>query len=127
MERITHITFRSHTVLVADCRDCGPEELANVIDEVPHHVSKEAVGSVLLLGDFSRSVFTKETVEHLKIAAVFDRPFVKKSAWVLTENLDKTLYESVRSFSARAIPTFATREEALEYLASDEPSEKFHK
>ena len=121
MERIFHITFRGHSVLVSDCSDCGPEELARVIDEVPQHVTREAPGSVLLLGDFSRSVFTKETVEHLKVAAVFDRPFVRKSAWVLTENLDKTLYESVRRFSALEIPTFPTREEALEYLVSDAP------
>ena len=72
--------------------------------------------------DFSRSVFTKETVEHLKLAAVFDRPHLKKSAWVLTANLDKTLYESIRSFSGRQIPTFKTREEALEYLVEDEPA-----
>ena len=120
MERIFHITHRGHAVLVADCSDCGPEELARVIDEVPQHVTKETPGSVLLLGDFSRSVFTKETVEHLKIAAVFDRPFVRKSAWVLTDNLDKTLHESIRQFSARAIPSFTTREEALEHLISDE-------
>ena len=121
MERISHITFRDHTVLVADCSDCGPEELARIIDEVPGHVTKEAPGSVLLLGDFSRSVFTKDTVEHLKIAAVFDRPYVRKSAWVLTENLDKTLQDAIRRFSVRTIPAFPTREEALEYLVSDSP------
>jgi len=37
---------------------------------------------------------------------------------VLTENLPKAMYDSVRSFSAREIPTFASREEALEYLVS---------
>jgi hypothetical protein len=71
---------------------------------------------VLLLADFSRSKFTKETVEHLKIAAVFDRPHIKRAAWVLTQNLPKTLFESVRSFSGREIATFETREQALEYL-----------
>ena len=92
-----------------------------MIDDVPKHVTKEPEGSVLLLADFSRSKFTKETVEHLKLAAVFDRPHVKRSAWVLTQNLPKTLYESVRTFSGREIPTYETREEALEYLVG-EPS-----
>jgi hypothetical protein len=122
MERISRITFRDHTVLLVDCSDCSPEELAAVADDVPRHVTKEPQGSVLLLADFSRSVFNKETVEHLKLAAVFDRPHLKKSAWVLTENLPKTLYDSIRTFSGREIPTFATREEALEYLVSDTPS-----
>ena len=123
MDRISHIEYRGHKIIQVDCSDCGPEELAIIADEVPRHVTKEPLDSVLLLGDFSRAVFTKETVEHLKIAAAFDRPHVKKSAWVLTENLPKTLYESIRSFSARQIPTFATREEALEYLASDSPAD----
>jgi len=34
------------------------------------------------------------------------------------------LYDSIRSFSAREFPVFATREQALEYLVSGElPSE----
>jgi len=120
MDRISFITFRNQRVLLADCSDCSPEELAAVIDEVPKHVTKEPLNSVLALGDFSRSTFTKDTVEHLKLAAVFDRPHLKRSAWVFTENLDKTLFESVTAFSVREIPVFATREEALEFLVSDQ-------
>ena len=119
MDRIVFLTFRNHQVLLADCSHCSAEELAAVIDDVPRHVTREPLGSVLLLADFSRSVFNKETVEHLKLAAVFDRPHLKKSAWVLTQNLPTTLYESVRTFSGREIPTFGTREEALEYLVDD--------
>lgn len=122
MDRIVFLTFRNHQVLLADCSNCSPEELAAVIDDVPKHVTREPLGSVLLLADFSRSVFNKETVEHLKLAAVFDRPHLKKSAWVLTQNLPTTLYESVRTFSGREIPTFETREEALEYLVGDAPA-----
>ena len=48
----------------------------------------------------------------------FDRAHIKRAAWVLSENLSKTLYDSVRSFSAREFPVFATREEALDYLVS---------
>jgi hypothetical protein len=122
MERISRITFRGHTVLLVDCTDCSPEELAAVADDLPRHVTREPHGSVLLLADLSRAVFNKETVEHVKLAAVFDRPHLKKSAWVLTDNLPKALYDSIRTFSGREIPTFATREQALEYLVSDTPS-----
>ena len=93
MDRVSHITFRGKTVLLVDCSDCSPEELAAVADDVPRHVTKEPHGSVLLLADFSRSVFNKDTVEHLKLATVFDRPHLKESAWVLTENLPKALYD----------------------------------
>ena len=77
MERILFLTFRNQQILLADCSDCSPEELAAVIDEVPKHVTREPLGSLLVLADFSRSKFTKETVEHLKLAAVFDRPHIK--------------------------------------------------
>jgi hypothetical protein len=120
MDRISYVTHRNQRVLLVDCSDCSPEELAAVADDVPRYVTQEPPGSVLLLADFSRSVFNKETVEHLKLAVVFDRPHVKKSAWVLTENLPKTLYDSIRTFSGREIPTFATRQEALEFLVGDE-------
>jgi len=101
MDRIVFLTFRNRQVLMADCSDCSPEDLAVVIDEVPKRVTKEPLGSVLLLADFSRSVFTKEAVEHLKLAAVFDRPHLKKSAWVLTANLD------TRHFTSRFAPFLA--------------------
>ena len=121
MDRIVFLMYRNQQVLLADCSNCSPEELAAVIDDVPKYVTREPLASVLLLADFSHSVFNKETVEHLKLAAVFDRPHLKKSAWVLTQNLPATLYESVRTFSGREIPTFETREEALEYLVGDAP------
>ena len=125
MERVSRIAFRDQTILLVDCSDCSPEELAAVADDLPRHVTQEPHGSVLLLADLSRAVFNKETVEHVKLATVFDRPHLKKSAWVLTNNLPKALYDSIRTFSGREIPTFATREEALEYLVSDEtPSDE---
>jgi hypothetical protein len=31
------------------------------------------------------------------------------------ENLDKTLYQLIRTFSGREIPTFKTREDGLKY------------
>jgi len=37
---------------------------------------------------------------------------------VLTENLPKALYDSIRSFSAREIPVFDSRDKALDYLVS---------
>jgi hypothetical protein len=117
MERIRFVTHRGQRILLVDVSDCTAEELASWVDQVPDVVTREPLSSVLLLADFSRAQFTRDNVEHLKIAAVFDRPHLKKSAWVLTENLPKALYDSVRTFSGRQIPIFATREEALDYLA----------
>jgi hypothetical protein len=50
---------------------------------------------------------------------VFDRPHIKKSAWVGTENLPKVFYEHLKVFSQRDLPTFKTREEALDWLVEE--------
>jgi len=118
MDRIRFITHREQRILLVDFTDCAADEVAFTADRVPETVTQEPLDSVLLLADFSRAQFTRESVERVKIAAVFDRPHLKRSAWVLTENLPKALYDSIRSFSRREIPLFATREEALDYLVS---------
>jgi hypothetical protein len=55
----------------------------------------------------------------MKEAAVFDKPFIKKTAWVGAENLPDVFSESIRSFSRREFPSFETREEALAWLVKD--------
>jgi hypothetical protein len=118
MDRIRFIEHRGQQVLLVDFSDCTPEEVAAVADLVPETITRQPLGSLLLLGDFSRAEFTREAFERVKVAAALDQPHLKRSAWVLTDNLPKALHDSVQSFSSREIPSFATREEALDYLVS---------
>jgi len=55
----------------------------------------------------------------MKETAVFDKPFVKKSALIGTEDLPISFYDDLKSFSRRELVAFKTREEALAWLASD--------
>ena len=55
----------------------------------------------------------------MKESAVFDKPHVKKSAWVGAENFPDEYSKSLRSFSLREFPAFSTREEALAWLVKD--------
>lgn len=116
MDRVTVSHHNGTPIVLADLSGCTANELLRLIDEVPRQVRQLPQGSVLLLADFSNSEFTREVVERLKVAAVFDRPHVRRSAWVLTENLPEVLYESIRTFSGRELPIFASREEALKFL-----------
>jgi hypothetical protein len=118
MDRIQFVTHQNHRVLLVDCTKCNPAELANIADQLPAFVTQEPPSSVLLLGDFTDAQFDKASVEHIKVAAVFDRPHVKRAAWVTNENLPKALFDSIRTFSQRQISIFHTREEALDYLVS---------
>ena len=118
MERISFMTHHGHRILFLDFTDCNAEQVAEISDQVPSVVAQEPAGSVLALADFTGAAFTREAVEHIKIATAIDKPRVKRAAWVLADNLPKALYDSVRTFSTREFPVFATREAALEYLVS---------
>jgi len=55
----------------------------------------------------------------MKESAVFDKPYVKKSAWVGADSLPEEYQKSIRSFSRREFPRFKNRQEALDWLAKD--------
>lgn len=116
MDRIQFVTHHGQRILVLDFTGCTPEEVAAISGQAPAIVTKEPEGSVLVVADFSGAEFSREAVEQIKIATAFDRGHVRRAAWVLTENLPKTLFDSIRSFSAREFAVFGSREEALDYL-----------
>jgi SpoIIAA-like len=119
-ERIRFITHRGQQVLLVDVTNCTTAEMIELGRLVPSYVSSEPYASVLLLADFSGSKFDKAAVETLKQAVVFDRPHIKRSAWVGVEGMPKVFYENLKAFSQRDLPTFQTREEALNWLVAEE-------
>jgi hypothetical protein len=119
-ERIRFITYKGKQVLLVDVCNCTSAEMAELSRLVPAHVAAEPRGSVLLLADFTGSKFDKAAFESLKQATVYDRPHLKRSAWVGTETLPRVFYENLKAFSQRDLPTFKTREEALEWLVAEE-------
>jgi len=121
-DRIRFLTHRGQQVLLADLSNCTAEELARVARQVPAYAADEPRGSVLLLADFTGVKFDKTAIEILKQATVFARPLVKRSAWVGTDSLPRVFYENLKSFSQRDLPTFRTREEALEWLVEEMPA-----
>ena len=76
-------------------------------------------GSVLIRSDFTGASFGEEAIRVLQETAVFDKPFVKKSAFVGTGSLPQEFSENLSSFSRREFPAFKTRDEALAWLAKD--------
>jgi hypothetical protein len=117
--RIRFIKHKGQKILLVDASNCSPEELAHLAPLVLSRATAEPRGSVLLLADFSGSKIDKPSVETIKPALVLDRPYLKRSAWVGTENLPKIFYEHLKSFSQRELPLFNTREEALDWLVAE--------
>ena len=121
-ERIRFVTHKNRKVLLVDLSNCTPDEVGQLCRLVPSYVTAEPRGSLLLLADFSGAKFDKAAVASLKEGTVYDRPHLKRSAWVGTETLAKVFYENIRAFSQRDLPTFKTRDEALDWLVQEAPA-----
>lgn len=118
-KRIGFITHQGKRILLVDLSNCAAAEVEKIIRAVPDHVTAQQRASVLLLADFTGASFSEEVHRVMKEAAVFDKPYIKKSAWIGAENLPEAFYNSLRSFSGREFLIFKGRQEALTWLAGD--------
>jgi hypothetical protein len=118
-ERIRLIDHHGQQVLLVDLSNCSAVEVEKIARAVPEFVTTQPRGSVLILSDFTGASFDEEAVRAMKESAVFDKPYIKKSAWVGAENFPKAFKDNLKSFSRREFPTFKNRQEALNSLVED--------
>ncbi len=118
-EHIRYIDHQGKKVLLVDFSNCSANEVEEIARAAPDYITVQPRGSVLVLTDFTGAAFDRDALRAMKEAAVFDKPFVKKSALIGTEDLPTSFYDELRTFSRRVLLIFKTREEALAWLASD--------
>jgi hypothetical protein len=118
-ERIRFITHKGKQILLTDFSNCPAREVEKIARAVPDQVTVQPRGSVLLLADFTKASFDAEAMRALKESAVFDKPYIKKSAWIGAENLPKDFEQNLKDYSRRQFPTFKSRDEALTWLIED--------
>jgi hypothetical protein len=118
-DRIRFITHQGKRILFVDCSQLSADDLEKMSQLVPSYVSAEPKGSLLLLADFTGAHFDRDAIERMKQNTVYDRPYLKRSAWYGTDTLPHVFYEHLKNFSKRDLPTFKTREEALDWLVAD--------
>jgi hypothetical protein len=119
-ERLRFIKHKGHAIYSIDFTHCTAKELLLLLDMVRADIARHALGSVLTLVEFTGAEIDKKVATRMKEVLVLDRPYVKRSAWVGTESLPHVFYEHFKSFSQRDLPVFKTREEAMDWLVSDE-------
>src|ERR1700691_4233283 len=117
--RIQFLAFKGKQILLVDFSRLSAAEVEETVRAVPEVVTTRARGSVLLLADFTNAVSDKEALRAMKEAAVFNKPFIRKTAWVGADSFPEVFSENLKSFSGREFPAFKSREEALEWLAGD--------
>jgi hypothetical protein len=117
--RLRFIKHKGQTVLTIDFRECESKEMLLLLDQVKSTVERHAPRSLLILSDFAGAHFDKQVATRAKEVLVLDRPYVKKSAWIGAESVPHVYYENFKSFSQRELPTFKSREEALNWLVEE--------
>jgi hypothetical protein len=117
--RIQFLGFKGKQMLLVDFSSLSAAEVEETVRAVPEVVTMRARASVLLLADFSGAAFDEEALRAMKEAAVFNKPFIRKTAWVGADSLPEVFRENLKSFSGRDFPIFKSRQEALEWLAAD--------
>jgi hypothetical protein len=118
-QRIRFIDHQGKRVLFVDFSNCSANEVEEIARAAPDYITVQPRGSVLVLTDFTGATFDRDALLAMKETAVFDKPFVKKSALIGTEDLPASFYDELRSYSRRELLVFETREEALTWLAAD--------
>ncbi len=118
-DRVSFIDYKGKQVLVLDFTNCTPDEIKAVADSARRVVTAQPENSVLILADFAGAQFTRDAVTRIKEVTTYDRPYVKRVAWLHTEGLPKIFYDAIKRFSQRECPTFETREQSLNFLAQD--------
>ena len=117
--RVRFITHQGKQILLVDLSHCSAAEVETILRELPDIVTTRPRGSVLIFSDFTAASFDAETLRVMKETAVFDKPYIKKTAWVGTETFPKEFSQSLTNFSRREFPAFKSREEALAWLVKD--------
>src|SRR6266700_2626647 len=106
LKRIRSITEPGKHILLIDLSNCRSSEVADIAEAVPDHMMVLPRSSVLLLVNFAGASFDAEAIRVVKEAAVFDKPYIKKAAWIgWGTTLDEVSTE-IRDFSRREFPIF---------------------
>src|SRR5579864_8777095 len=118
-ERVRFITHRGKQILLVDLSNCSAAQVDKLVRQVPEVVTAQARASVLILSDYTGAEVDKEAIRTIEQSAVFDKPFVKRSAWVGAEHFPEVFRKNLKSFSGREFPIFKTREDAVEWLTAE--------
>ena len=118
--RVRFLRYQGQRILLIDMTNCSPEEVTAIAEKVRRVVTAQPRESVLILTDLTGAQFTRDAVTRVKEVAVFDRPYVKKSAMVGTEAMPEVFYQALKTFSRREFPRFKSRKEAMDWLVREE-------
>ncbi len=118
-DRIHFVEHKGKQILLLDYSHATAQQMQLLLEHVRVVVAQHARESVVTLADFTGAEIDHTVATRIKEVLTLDRPFVKKTAWVGTENIPHAFMENFHTFSRRDIATFKTREEAMDWLVEE--------
>ena len=119
-DRLQLVERSGKKVLVIDYSHCTAQQMQLLLEYVRITVAQHARDSLMTLADFTGAEIDRTVATRIKEVLTLDRPFVKKSAWVGADDMPKVFYEGFKTFSRRNFSLFKTREEAMNWLLTDD-------
>ena len=119
MDRVRFMEHAGQRVLLIDYSGLSDEGVfLALIEERKKIVESEPPASLLTLTDVTNAHCTRNVLEAMKVAAVLDRPHLKRAAIVGTDSVfPHGTSDAMTSFTARHWTRVRTRDEALDWLA----------
>jgi hypothetical protein len=119
-DRLQLVERSGKKILVIDYSHCTAQQMQLLLEYVRITVAQHARDSLMTLADFTGAEIDRTVATRIKEVLTLDRPFVKKSAWVGADDMPKVFYEGFKTFSRRNFSLFKTREEAMNWLLTDD-------
>jgi hypothetical protein len=119
-DRIHFVEHQGKQILLLDFSHANAHEMQLLLEHVRVVVAKHPRESLVTLADFTGSTVDHVVAMKIKEVLTFDRPFVKKTAWVGHESIPHAFMENFHTFSQREIVTFKTRQEAMDWLVGEQ-------
>ena len=118
MNKTQIVSHKGKNIVYVDLSGCKEVELSSQLAEAKMMISHQGKETVLLLTNVTGVELTKESSRLMKDFSSHNTPYVKASAVIGVEGLQKIIYSAVQRVSGRKIPTFETVEQAKDWLVS---------
>ena len=119
MASVQWCNYRGKRILLLDFSFRSPQRGEELAREAQQVVTAQDRASVRVLADFTGMKFNKETVQQIAKTLAIDRPYVRRCAWMGTENLTQEWFDTIQKISSRNIHCFPDRTTALQFLTEE--------
>jgi hypothetical protein len=118
LDRGQFVEHKGKQILIADYSEMTkPAEVVEALMRVQDIIERQPPGSVRYLIDVTGTRFNTEVARTLKDLASRSKPFFRANAIVGLTGVQQVLYRTIAPLLGQRMPAFASRQDAMDWLA----------